>query len=36
MQRGIATRNTTIEAVKSRLNVPPESAFNMAYSAAWA
>ena len=36
IQSGIATRKTTIDAVKSRPNAPPERAFNMIYSAAWA
>ena len=34
MQSGIATRKTTIDAVKSRPKVPPEKAFSMIYSAA--
>jgi len=36
MHKGIATRKTTMDAVKSRLSVPPENAFSMAYSAACA
>ena len=36
MQSGIATRNTTMEAVRSRLKVPPERVFSMIYSAACA